>query len=129
MDTIELAAGSRFRVVAIREAAAETGPVERYLLGQTEAQQVKLLTAIRRFADRGPTFNTEQCKMLKGQAGVLVELKVKAARLLGFYCPVNRGVLVLTHGFNKKSRETPAVEIKRARDLREEYLQWLRQDV
>lgn len=69
-------------VVAIREAAAETGPVERYLLGQTEAQQVKLLVAIERFAAFGPNYNPQQCKKLKGRASALVELKEKPSRLL-----------------------------------------------
>jgi phage-related protein len=126
---VRLAEGERFRVVAIRERGDTPGPLERFLLAQGPGQQAKLFTAIRRFADRGPTYNAEQCKRLKGPAAALVELKVKPARLLGFYCPLNRGVLVLTHGFDKKSRETPMTEVERALDLRKEYLQWLRHGV
>ena len=126
---VELAQGQRFRVIAIRRRDDEPGPLERFVLEQERDHRAKLYTAIERFAALGPSYNTEQCKRLKGHAAVLVELKVKPSRLMGFYCPANRGVLVLTHGFNKKSPETPLTEIKRALELREEYLQWLRQDV
>jgi len=128
LEVIKLAEGRCFRVVAIRRRGDAAGPLEQFVLEQDRGHRARLYTAIERFADLGPSYNTEQCKRLKGHAAVLVELKVKPSRLVGFYCPVNRGVLVLTHGFSKRSRETPPSEIKRALDLREEYLQWLQRD-
>ena len=125
MDLVELVRGERFRVMAIRTRSGEPGPIERYMLDQDHGHRAKLFAAVERFAGSGPSHNPEHCRRLKGVAAALVELKVKPSRLMGFYCPVTRGVLVLAHGFHKRSRETPAVEIKRALDLREEYLRWL----
>ena len=126
MDTVELFQGERFRVVAVRADRDERSHVEGYLLGQPKQLRRKLARAITHFASHGPNFNPEKCRRLKGRASELMEIKEKPARLLGFYCPVNRGVLVLTHGFDKRTETTPEAEIERALNLRDQYLRSLR---
>ena len=128
MDAVELVHGDKFRVLAIRREADECVLVERYIQEQSWAQRLKLVYAINRFAARGPSSNPEKCKKLKGQAAQLIELKEKPSRLLGFYSPTSRGVLVLIHGFDKKSNATPAAELRRALSLREAYVRMVEQE-
>lgn len=90
MRVVEISRGQRFRVIAIRGDDDESSHVEAYVSAQPREQQLKLLKAIRGFADRGPNSNPEKCRRLKGSAADLIELKRKPSRPMGFYCPINR---------------------------------------
>jgi len=49
-----------------------------------------------------------------------VQLGSNAYRLLGFF--FQKGVVVLTHGFSKKSRKTPRSEIERAESYKKDFI-------
>ncbi len=53
-----------------------------------------------------------------------VQFASNICRLLGF--PVEKGTLVLTHGFIKKSQKTPKNEIERAEMSKKDYIRRLK---
>jgi phage-related protein len=63
----------------------------------------------------------EYLKKLRGQ---IYEIRVQSgSNIYRFLCFFHKGnLVVITHGFQKKSRETPSKEIDRAEKLREKYL-------
>ena len=119
MDYTEIAAGTRFTVLAIREVTGEAGQVETFVAGLPHADQRKVFDRVWLAANYGPLSNPTQSKALAGTEG-LFELKCGGCRLSFFYW--GRGAMVLTHGFTKRTPRTPRQELKRGERLRWEFL-------
>jgi len=66
----------------------------------------------------GEIGNRSREPLSKSLGGGLFELRAKAGRI--FYCFKPGGVIVLLHGFKKKSQKTPRREMELARKRMEE---------
>jgi phage-related protein len=79
--------------------------------------QKKLIALLHRAADIGPPINEEKFKKLNSEG--IFEFKSYQVRIL---CAFEKGrIIILTHGFMKKSKKTPSHEIERAIRLLREY--------
>lgn len=103
--------------------ATETGkrPVEEFLdsLESKEAQKILWVLKLVEELDRIPY---QYFKKLTGTEEIWecrVKTRSKAIRIFGFF--VNRGTLVLTHGYAKKSQRTDAKQIKLAENYRRDF--------
>lgn len=112
------AATAKFAVEYAR-AANGTYPAEEFLAGVDRKTRSKLDVLIERFHQEGKIYNTKQFKMLHGGIDFF-EFKHYQTRIIGYYAP-RQGAIVLTHGFTKKTDETPPSEITRAARYKEEY--------
>ena len=82
--------------------------------------QKKLLRRIERVAaSENGSFDLKDEQKFKRLEEGLFELKSDQVRLLMFVDSPHRAVI--THGFLKKTRQTPPVEVARGRMLRDEY--------
>jgi phage-related protein len=90
-----------------------------------EAEQKKLDRAVSRLADRGLPTNVQKGRAFKGLEN-LCEIKEHGLRVIWFesgeLSATGKRVIVLTHGFRKKSNRTPGREIERAERIRREYM-------
>ncbi len=92
-------------------------PVEDFLRELPEREQAIVRARIDFLAEVGNRAREPHSKSLgKG----LFELRVKSTRI--FYCFRPGGVIVLLHGFSKKSQKTPTREMKIALGRMEEVL-------
>lgn len=82
-----------------------------------EREQARMLWLFQRLGDFGRISNCEQFKHLTGK---IFEFKHKQIRMLCFDLPGD--LVVVTHGFRKKSPRTPPNEIERAEAIRDEDL-------
>ena len=98
-----------------------TRPAEDFVYGLDEGMQAKMLRAIDRLMDYGPSLRRPYSAPL---GGGIFELRAQfggdISRVLYFF--IVEGNAVLTHGFIKKTQKTPQEEIERARRYRAEYL-------
>jgi len=86
---------------------------------ESNSDEEKILNLIERTANHGPPSNEQQCKHLEDG---IYEFKARnGARVLWFY---DKGkIIICTHGFVKKKQKTPREEIKRAKTIRNKYLE------
>jgi phage-related protein len=85
--------------------------------GLERSDQKKIIALLQRAADFGPPINEEKFKKLCSEG--IYEFKSYQVRIL---CAFEKGkVIILTHGFMKKSKKTPSNEIERAIRLLREY--------
>lgn len=117
--------GAKF---AVEYARAANGAylAEEYLGELDRHTRAKLDALIERFSKAGGIRNKEQFKLLKG-GSQLFEFKHYQARLVGYYA-TRKGAIVLTHGFTKKSNDTPSSEIERANRIRDDYERYLQNE-
>lgn len=94
-------------------------PAKEFLDGLANRERAQIETLIKRFHLHGVINNREQMKNLKGKP--FFEFKHFQIRILGYYPPNRRGVIVLTHGFMKKRDGTPKSEIDKAERISEAY--------
>ena len=118
MEAVAVAKGARFEIRAIALRRGGTSVVSEYLATLREPERINVVATIKWFAEHGDPRNERKCRRLSPN---LFELKEGAHRVPFFYDSRRRGVVVLTHGFRKRSDKTPAREIRRAVGLREEY--------
>ncbi len=79
----------------------------------------KLWALLKRIAEYGPPKNIEKFRVL---GDGIFEIKSYQVRILCFF---EKGqIILLTHGFIKKSPKTPPSEIERAKRLRDIYKRW-----
>ena len=122
-------AGRKFTILFLIEEGR--CPVEEWLrelqLGGRPQRQDFETMITRRLAytaENGLPFNPEHCKELED--GIFEFKAGNGARLLWFYDPVRRAVVVCTNGFQKPaSNRGYRQEIKRAQDLRDRYRAWV----
>ncbi len=96
-------------------------PVEEFLDSIEEKVTLKFFALFVRMAEIGRIENPDQFEVFKGEP--LFEFKNTKPnyRILGFHSSKIRGLMVLTHGFTKKTKKTPPGEIKLAKKRMEEY--------
>ncbi|TVQ36475.1 MAG: type II toxin-antitoxin system RelE/ParE family toxin [Spirochaetaceae bacterium] len=96
-------------------------PVEAFLEGLPARSAAKVV-AVLKLVEQQPTLSNRFLRKLRGTE--LFEVRVLASkqayRLPCFFA--GERLVVLTHGFNKKTEKTPRAEIRRAEEYREDYL-------
>ena len=124
----------RLRLVIERERhtlySIETGSVSLAVyLSQLEendkAAHAQIMRRLEHLAERGPTRNKQEYHTL---GDGLYEAKAMRGPRIVFFYDENQ-IVICTHGFDKKSKKTPARELKLARNLKKEYLAMKAQDV
>lgn len=91
-------------------------------LGTVDQRSLKVIADV--LAEKGVFANREKFKAIEGSE--FFELKKHQIRMPCYWDEVERGKLVVTHGFIKKGDKIPPAEIERARRISKEY-QELRQ--
>lgn len=116
-DALELR-GARHRIVAAVVGDGRS-PATEYIRGLPNDRQDALLVRMRHYADTGTLKVPQQLNHL---GDGLMEFKLSEGPRVIFYHAGrrDRGLVILTHGFTKKSQKTPAVEIQRAKEIRSE---------
>ncbi len=96
-------------------------PVEAFL-EELRAKSAAKVVAVLKLVERQPTLSNRFLRKLKGTE--LFEVRVPASKqAYRFPCFFAGDTLVvLTHGFDKKTQKTPKAEIRRAEEYREDYL-------
>ena len=89
-----------------------------YINALQPSDQDRIESLLERTVDHGLPHNEEKFKKLEGK---LFEFKSHQDRLLCFFH--GPGVLIVTHGYRKKSNKAPKSEIRRAAALRAAYLE------
>jgi phage-related protein len=95
--------------------ARRRNPVEDFIQSLPERERVLVRARIEFLAEVG---NRIREPLSKSLGNGLFELRVKSARI--FYCFKPGGVIVLLHGFTKKSQKTPQRELQIATTRMEE---------
>lgn len=91
--------------------------VRTFIDGLERPDLKKVVALLKRAADFGPPLNEEKFKKLNSEG--LYEFKSYQVRI---FCAFDKGrLIILTHGFVKKSGKTPRNEIERATRLLAEY--------
>jgi len=112
----------RGKVFEIRAMTNENRcPVREFIDNLEKKDQQKVMALLVRLADHGMLGNEQKFRKLEGKGAGLWEFKSFQARILCFFD--RERLVILTHGFVKKSNATPAVEIEKAVRLRKEYLE------
>lgn len=111
LDTEILYTGAKFQLIAI----VENGRcyVKEFINSLGVSEQRKIVALLKFAAENGPQINEEKFKKLNDDE--LFEFKDHQRRI---FCTYDKGrLIVLTHGFIKKSNKTPKGDIKRAKEL------------
>ena len=94
-------------------------PVEDFIGQLPEEDQARVRAAIKFLGEVGNGLREPQSKSL---GGGLFELRVRSRRI--FYCFLRTGIIVLLHGFTKKTQRTPpgqlAIGYKRMEEVKHE---------
>lgn len=93
--------------------------VREFINGLKGSSREKLWAILKRIAEHCPPRNIEKFRAL---GDGIFEIKSYQVRILCFF---EKGqMIILTHGFIKKSSKTPPSEIERAKRLRDIYKRW-----
>jgi phage-related protein len=117
-------AGKLYVIVALCTREGDLTLFDQFVESLPEAGQKKIHAAAERMCNQGPPRNLEKGRPIKGQNN-LFELKEYQSRVFWFRAgklPDGRGLIVLTHGFTKKTDKTPQAQIDRAVALKKQYL-------
>lgn len=102
-----------------------TIPVLDFLKSLQPKLQAKAFSEIKLLEECGPNLHEPYVKSIKGNKYQgLWELRVKFASDIArvFYFTIENNTFVLLHGFQKKTNATPARELERALNYRDDYL-------
>lgn len=110
--------GRRFTIVSL-EFQDGTCPVGEFLDGLDAKDAAKVGLLFTRLGDHGELRDNEKFKKLKDSNGIFA-FKSYQIRILGFFTPGRQFVLV--HALRKKDDRYKAKDIRRAEDLRTQYL-------
>ncbi len=117
ISTSRLISGKRYDIHALVK--NEKCLVQEFINDCQESDQKKIIALLNRAADSGPPRNEEKFKSIKNTN--LWEFKSHQVRIL---CAFEKDrIIILSHGFIKKSKKTPKREIERAKNLFKEYSQ------
>ena len=106
--------------VVFYEQADGTIPVRQFLGSLSEKMEAKVLRVISLLEANGYELREPYSKPLgDGIFELRAQVAANISRVLYFF--VVNGKAVLTHGFVKKTQQTPKAEIKRAKNYREDY--------
>jgi phage-related protein len=93
--------------------------VREFINGLEGSSREKLWAILKRIAEHGHPRNIEKFRAL---GDGIFEIKSYQVRI---HCFFEKGrMIILTHGFIKKSPKTPLSEIERAKRLRDVYKRW-----
>lgn len=92
-------------------------PSKDFLDSLDNLNRAKIAKIIKKFANVGKVWNTEQFKKIEGTD--FWEFKSFQIRIPMYHC--SRGKVALTHGFKKKGDKIPEGQIEKAKLIREEY--------
>ena len=107
--------------VVFYEQADGTIPVRQFLGSLSDKMEAKVLRVISRLEVNGCELIEPYSKPLgDGIFELRAQVATNISRVLYFFVIDNKAVL--THGFVKKTQQTPKAEIKRAKSYREDYL-------
>jgi phage-related protein len=97
-------------------------PVEEFLDTLDDSQVKKVLWVLKLVREQNPVPASYFCKMVNTDDiwEVRVQFGGNIFRLLGFFDGSN--LIILTHGFQKKTQKTPKQEIKLAESRKRDYL-------
>lgn len=119
MDRVIVHRGKRLTIAFARLEDGRS-PGAEFFDGLPKQDQAKLNTLFGLLADTGKIANKEKCRVLDHEHR-LYELKSFKIRMPFAYATVERGLVIVTHGFWKKtSAMTPKAQIKRAIRIFEE---------
>ena len=97
-------------------------PVEEFLLGLDIKMRAKLLGILQILQEKGNQLREPYSKHLEdGIFEVRGKVGTDITRVLYFF--YYEGKIILTNGFVKKSQKTPELEIKKAKQYRDDYLE------
>jgi hypothetical protein len=105
--------GLQFTIAYARERSGAT-PGKEFFEGLSRSEKVKMFALFRYAGDHGDFRNPEKFGDL---GGGLHEFKCFQIRMPFAYPRSERGTILITHGFIKKSPKTPASEIARAQRI------------
>jgi len=97
--------------------------VRDFIDGLRDAERKKVIRALRRLADHGPSPNPERWRQIRSRgtrAGAVYEIKCSQVRVLAFRD--DDGALVLATAFLKKRVSQQRAEIERAMRVADDYL-------
>jgi len=102
--------GAVFAIAFARETTGSC-PAREFFDGLSLAEKAKLMALFQLAADQGKFYNPEKF----GDLGDgLYEFKCFQIRMPFAYAKIERGMILITHGFIKKKNRAPKEEIKRA---------------
>jgi phage-related protein len=116
MEAAIITKGKAFDIWAITH--GDKCPVQEFIDGLEKQDQKKVIALLKRLADHGMPANEQKFRKLKGLD--IWELKSFQARIFCFF-DIGK-IVILTHGFSKKSNETPTEEITKAVRFQKEYI-------
>lgn len=109
--------GEIFKIEAYTSESGKNLTID-WLESLSEQDQAKFATLFVRLADHGKIYNEQKFKHLTG-TDQLFEFKAGSGRVISFF--FTGKVVILTHGFTKKSQKTPKKEIERAEKIKKEF--------
>ncbi|MDO8616836.1 MAG: type II toxin-antitoxin system RelE/ParE family toxin [Dehalococcoidia bacterium] len=124
MDCTRVLIGRRFALYALRKDDGEC-LVSDFVANLERPDQKRLVALLDYTKDNGPPKNREKCDRVTDLDG-LFEFKSYQDRVPWFYDGKDadgRGRIVMTHGFKKKSNRAPTRELRRAEEMRHQYLE------
>jgi phage-related protein len=123
MPIVQIRKGSKFTIYAWgTEDSCEVLEFLKDPKRVTKDDKRRLLTLINSTAENGPITNIRQCRALQGDhADGIYEFKAISgtARIMWFYDKGN--LIICTHGFSKKGKQTPLNQIAKAQAIRKQY--------
>lgn len=111
------------RTIEFYKTSSGRSPVEEFLDSLSD-QQTRKVAWVLRLIERLDVVPAQYFKKLSGTDDILearIQVGGNIFRLLGFF--YESSVVVLTHGFVKKSQKTPVQEIELAEQRKRDYLQ------
>lgn len=111
-------AGKALRIEFYVSPASEV-PAEDWLESQSDSRQCKFAALFAWMGDRGKIWNERKFKHLT-DSNQIFEFKSEDGRVLCFFFVGKR--LILTHGFTKQGDKTPKGEIKRAEEIKSDFV-------
>jgi phage-related protein len=114
----KLRAGAALSIFVVKDRPDAPSLVQTFLADTPEPARKKLAKAIARLAEYGAHPSVEKNRPIKGEPG-LFELKEERTYRLMYFL-VGRRSVVLTHGFRAHRGAPLAIDIARARSVREQ---------
>ena len=105
--------------VELAQQASGRSKIHAFLTKKLDKRRLsKIIVLIQKYADTGKIINNQQFKKLRGQTR-LSEFKDFQVRVLMYH--YGPGLIVLTHGFIKRTDNTPQNEIDRGERIAKDY--------
>jgi len=97
--------------------------IREYIDDLSSKDQNAILPLLAQLSTHGRLNNTEKCE---SEGDGVFALKPSQIRLVFFYDAVKRRVIIITHGYRKKSQKMPRKEFNKAVNFRTRYMRDLK---